>query len=903
MVVGHPHRNSGPHTRDEDSNCSVKTLDLAILYVKKGLSVIPLKPRSKEPLIPWKQYQERLPSKEELDKWFGERNLNVGIVTGRVSGNLVVIDFDSEEKFKGFIERLKSARKGLQVAISNTWIVKTGKGYHIYLRLPNAELVPRTKVRLAEGIDLKAEGGYVVAPPSVHPSGKRYEFVKVENETMGPPDVDEPAIITEEEWEELLKLLGTRNGSRAPERPREIGFKELRDEDLLKLKELLKGAWVEGQRQLLALYLSGWMAKARVHPTSVAKLFRMIAEEKGDRELVSRLSTIYYSYGKRYGNAKALEELDSLIEEWRSQGVLRRSVSKGINAGLQRVRGKSGVQEILENTFGEERALEVIREIEEILGISSPFRDSVIEILDYEKQLYAVANLRKLVVVRARRVTDGRRYKLTYKEKVFIGAPTSVTAYHNPLGGVTKFEVVWEASTRPKPLVIGPATIEDVVERLKLEGLVLSRRLAGDVMSAIINAYIRKGKAEVKEEIEASGFYFLDGKLKAVRLELGEVSLEELREALELLNDLARWFGHIRDKFATVIKWGLIAPFIYAMKQRGKWIPWLYLYGASHTGKTTLGEIVLSIWGLDGRFRKTGASIDTIARLGHVLSQSTFPTLINEPGNAIAREDIVEAIKNAIESAVVRGKFVRGSYSEIPSLSPLILTSNKVLPQDDALLRRLIVMSFTYGERVSKDKAREFERNVKPKLGKLRALGMWIAGKVLEDPSLLELPWEELAEELLREACQAAGLEVPSWIEERHEEDLDIYEQIKEQIREFLIDEINKAYFKAVGKVVVEKVEDNRYSYERSPALSVSPEERVQVVFENKLLPWAYSKDGKAYFTSGFARALESRVGNLGGLKGVAELLGWEYKVVRQEKKLRKAMVISLEDLISFLQE
>jgi len=880
----------------------VNVLQMARQYLEKGLSVIPLKPRGKEPLIPWKQYQERLPTEEELEKWFGSgKEANVGIVTGRVSRNLVVIDFDSEDKFKGFVERLKSARKGLQIAISNTWIVKTGKGYHIYLRLPNAELVPRTKVRLAEGIDLKAEGGYVVAPPSVHPSGKRYEFVKVENEVQGPPDVDEPALLTEEEWKELLKLLDARNGSRAPERPREIGFKELRDEDLLKLKELLKDAWVEGQRQLLALYLSGWMAKARVHPTSVAKLFRIIAEEKGDRELESRLSTIYYSYRKRYGNASVLEELDSLIEEWRSQGILRRSVSRGINAGLQRVRGKSGVQEILENAFGEERALEVIREIEEILGVSSPFRDSVIEILDYEKQLYAVANPRKLVVVRARRVTDGRRYKLTYKEKVFIGAPTSVTAYHNPLGGVTKFEVVWEASTRPKPLVIGPATIEDVVERLKLEGLVLSRRLAGDVISAIINAYIRKGKAEVKEEIEASGFYFLDNKLKAVRIELEDVDLEKLREALELLNELANWFDHVRDKFATIVKWGIIAPFIYAMKQKGRWVPWLYLYGASHTGKTTLGEIVLHMWGLDSRYRKSGASIDTIARLGHVLSQSTFPTLINEPGNAITREDIIEAIKNAIESTVVRGKFVRGSYSEIPSLSPLILTSNKVLPQDDALLRRLIVVSFTYGERVSKDKAREFERNVKPRVGKLRTLGTWIAGKVLEDPSLLELSWEELAEELLGEAYRVAGFEVPSWVEERYEEDLDIYEQIKEQIREFLIDEINKAYFKAVGKVVIEKVEDNRYSYERRPALSVPPEERVQVVLESKLLPWAYSKDGKAFFTRGFAKALEERIGNLGGLKGVAELLGWEYKDIKDGRRVRKGAVVPFEDLVSFL--
>ncbi len=84
-------------------------------------------------------------------------------------------------------------------------------------------------------------------------------------------------------------------------------------------------------------------------------------------------------------------------------------------------------------------------------------------------------------------------------------------------------------------MVIGPATIEDLLDRLKLEGLVLNRRLASDVLSAIINAYIRKGKAEVKEEIEASGFYFIKGKLKVVRVELEEPSVGDLKEALELL--------------------------------------------------------------------------------------------------------------------------------------------------------------------------------------------------------------------------------------------------------------------------------------------------------------------------------------------------------------------------------
>jgi len=66
-------------------------------YVRRGFSAIPLKARSKIPAIPWRAYQERLPTEEELYAWFGNGSqYNIAIVTGPVSG-LVVLDADSAE--------------------------------------------------------------------------------------------------------------------------------------------------------------------------------------------------------------------------------------------------------------------------------------------------------------------------------------------------------------------------------------------------------------------------------------------------------------------------------------------------------------------------------------------------------------------------------------------------------------------------------------------------------------------------------------------------------------------------------------------------------------------------------------------------------------------------------------
>lgn len=863
----------------------------ALLYLNKGLSVIPLLPREKRPAIPWKEYQSRLPTEEEVKEWFS-KDRNIGIVCGRVSGNLVVIDFDSVELFDEWYKRIDSEYPELRDVVMSTWIVETGKGIHVYLRLSDPSLVPSTKVKVeGKPIDIKGEGGYVVAPPSIHPSGKEYKF------RLG-PNID-IAVIEPNTWRVLLNSLGFYDERKTEATPTTTAFRALNDNELLEIKELLKEAWIKGQRQYLALFLSGWLAKARVHPVSVAKLFKIIAMERGDNELEERLSTIYYSYRKAYGNIEELNELDKIIEEWKNEGILRRSVSKAISKELEeRIKGKSGVQEILESSLGEERALEIIRRIEELIGYASPFRDSIIEILDYDKQLYAVCNLRKLVIVRARR-EEGR---LKYKERVTIGAPTKVTVYINPLGGLTKYEVLWEMATRPKPISIGPAPIEDVVDRLKAEGLVVNHRLVKDVVNAVIEGFIRRGRAEIKEEIESPGFYFLDGKIIAVRWEPDEVKKEELKQALELLNELAdNWFKHAVDRFATVIKWGIIAPFDYALKQKGKWIPWLYLYGSTHTGKTTLGAIILAIWGLDSRHRKSGSSVDTVPRLGYVLSQSTFPILVNEPGNAIYKEDIIEVMKSAIESTLARGKYVRGTYTEIPALAPLIMTSNKVLPRDDALLRRLMVLRFTYGEKISPDKAKEFDMNVKPRLEKLKVLGAWVSQQILSNPDLLlRLEPMELAKELLTKAYEEADMEIPAWVGLAHKADDNIYEDTKEVIRSYLIKRINDEYNRFVGKIVVEL--GNSYDYRNRQ--DVDFEERVEIVLRKRLLPWAIMKEDEepyVIFTTDFYREIKHLIGDIGGLKSIAELLGWNYGVFKVGKKSVRGALVKLREFIEFL--
>ncbi len=150
----------------------------ALRYLEMGLSVIPLRHKDKKPLISWDDYQKRRPQEWEVKEWWATwPDANIGIVTGRVSG-LVVVDVDGE---KG----LETAKR---LGLPKGPTVKTGKGYHRYFRHPGNGRVSNFQCRSSlEGVDLRGDGGYVVAPPSIHESGKHYEWIIPLNGTPLPP--------------------------------------------------------------------------------------------------------------------------------------------------------------------------------------------------------------------------------------------------------------------------------------------------------------------------------------------------------------------------------------------------------------------------------------------------------------------------------------------------------------------------------------------------------------------------------------------------------------------------------------------------------------------------------------------------------------------------------------------
>ena len=129
------------------------TLHFAFEYHDRGWPIIPV--NGKTPAVPWAAYQKERPSLDEVRLWFASNeNYNLAVVTGRIS-DLVVIDCDTAEDAMWW-------RKN---HTETPLVVTTGRGgSHFYYRFPNCKVGNKTAI-LGRRIDVRGEGGLVVAPP------------------------------------------------------------------------------------------------------------------------------------------------------------------------------------------------------------------------------------------------------------------------------------------------------------------------------------------------------------------------------------------------------------------------------------------------------------------------------------------------------------------------------------------------------------------------------------------------------------------------------------------------------------------------------------------------------------------------------------------------------------------
>jgi hypothetical protein len=157
-------------------------VDDALALARHGLYNFPCQPRGKKPLTSNGLHDATIDEAEiraRFEKW---PNQNIAIRTGAISG-VFVLDVDAKSGGLDILAKLEAEHGKLPP----TPCVRTGGGgLHFYFAHPGGKL-GNTAGKIGLGIDTRGDGGYVIAPPSVHESGASYEWEDIESDLAPAP--------------------------------------------------------------------------------------------------------------------------------------------------------------------------------------------------------------------------------------------------------------------------------------------------------------------------------------------------------------------------------------------------------------------------------------------------------------------------------------------------------------------------------------------------------------------------------------------------------------------------------------------------------------------------------------------------------------------------------------------
>ena len=230
--------------------------EAAIHYAELGFYVFPLRPRRKDPATQH-GFQDASCDPGTVEAWWIQNpEYNIGIATGH---GLVVIDVDEHpEDGKYGVQSLRDwERENGEMPV--TWTVLTGSGGFHYWYSTDENF--KNVVEVIPSIDIRSLGGYVVAPPSIHPNGTPYEW-----EASGDP--------------EDLKEMSPLEGSALKLARKSYSKTSTRSKSSKPYKELKKLA--KGHRQDALMALQGYLKNLNLADETIKEAVRRENELKGD---------------------------------------------------------------------------------------------------------------------------------------------------------------------------------------------------------------------------------------------------------------------------------------------------------------------------------------------------------------------------------------------------------------------------------------------------------------------------------------------------------------------------------------------------------------------------------------------------------------------------------------------
>jgi hypothetical protein len=419
-------------------------------------------------------------------------------------------------------------------------------------------------------------------------------------------------------------------------------------------------------------------------------------------------------------------------------------------------------------------------------------------------------------VLRKIKLDDGLQIISFVTKKTFTACkPVRITKHKNPLSFLElqpRYTIQFKGSEPSGNFTVKQKTIAEIVAELK-NGNALSEYSLDVAINAQIKAFEKDGLLEINDDMSYTGFFTNDSNTQVIPSGVdipAVIDAQKIREALEYVNELANTgYQNRLDLLAHLILFGLIAPCSFIFKViRTPTLEWLDFYGKPNAGKTSSGRIVLAIDGheQDDDFNVNMAHVDTTARFGDTISDTTFPKLVDEM-DFTDNKPLANLVKSAVDQTRLRKVLDRSRRHEyIPALSAFIMTSNPPPPvHDGALMKRLAARYFADKETHLKDSqaAKDFD-SLLSQLTRLHPLGPFRNKFIMGNQHLIldkKLTPFEKAKKIAIAAYQQAEMEIPTWLLEK---------QLEQNHLEASIEDSKTAVLNAFETMVIDKMKNFR---------------------------------------------------------------------------------------------
>ncbi|MBI3440868.1 MAG: bifunctional DNA primase/polymerase [Proteobacteria bacterium] len=192
-------------------------------YAAHFIAVFPLHTRGKTPLTQ-NGFKDACKDSTAISSWWAQSpEANIGIPTGIIN-SFWALDIDPRHDGENTLRALEQEYGALPQTVE---VITGGGGRHLYFTLPAQGVIKNSAGRLGQGLDVRGDGGYIVAPPSIHESGRTYAFSVDSGENIAPapewllalvqkPEAQE-AFTPVSEWRDIVKGVteGQRNDTLA----------------------------------------------------------------------------------------------------------------------------------------------------------------------------------------------------------------------------------------------------------------------------------------------------------------------------------------------------------------------------------------------------------------------------------------------------------------------------------------------------------------------------------------------------------------------------------------------------------------------------------------------------------------------------------------------------------------